>query len=125
MAAFPRQSKKFSRRVKNLPFLPRIRIFIYVLIAVSIILFFFWGEYGFLRMWILHRRIDKLEKQVLALKVAKQDLLWEIDKMKNDPDYLIKYAVENYGYARPDQKIIHFVPLDTTATDQTTAAKPE
>lgn len=123
MAAFPRQSKKFTKRVKNSGFLPRIKIFIYVLAAVSIILFFFWGEYGFFRMWILHRKIDRLEKEVLALKVAKQDLLWEIDKMRNDPDYLIRYAVENYGYARPDQKIIHFVPLDTSATDQV-ATKP-
>jgi cell division protein FtsB len=123
MAAFPRQSKKFARRIRNSRLLPRIKIFVYVLAAVSIILFFFWGEYGFIRMWILHRKIDKLEKEVLALKVAKQDLLWEIDKMKNDPDYLIRYAVENYGYARPDQKIIHFVPLDTSATDPQ-AAEP-
>jgi cell division protein FtsB len=123
MAAFPGTSKKFSKKVRNSGFFPRIRIFIYVLAAVSIILFFFWGEYGFFRMWILHRRIDKLEREILTLKVARQDLAWEIEKMKNDPDYLIRYAVENYGYARPDQKIIHFVPLDTTAANQE-AAEP-
>jgi len=82
-----------------------------------VILVFFWGEFGFFRMWILHRKINKLENEVLALKVAKQDLLWEIDKMKNDPDYLIKHAVENFGYARPDQKIIQFVPVDTSEAD--------
>ena len=117
MPAYPRTSKKFIQRVKKSSYLPRIRIFIYVLIAVSIILFFFWGEFGFFRMWILHHRMAKLEKELVALKVTKQDLLWEIDKIKNDPDYLIKYAVENYGYARPDQKIIQFVPLDSTETE--------
>lgn len=117
MTAYPRTSKKFVRRVKGSSLLPRLKIFIYVLIAVSVILIFFWGEFGFFRMWILHRKIVKLENEVLTLKVAKQDLLWEIDKMKHDPDYLIKHAVENFGYARPDQKIIQFVPVDTSMAD--------
>ena len=121
MAAYPRASKKFSRRVRNSGFFSRIKIFIYVLAAVSIILFFFWGEYGFFRMWILDRKIDKLEHEILVLKVAKQDLLWEIDRMKNDPDFLVRYAVENYGYARPDQRIIHFVPDDSLSSSQASA----
>jgi cell division protein FtsB len=120
MSAYPRTSKRFIQRVKKSSYLPRIRIFIYVLAAVSIILFFFWGEFGFFRVWILHRKMVKLEKEIVALKVTKQDLLWEIDKIKNDSDYLIKYAVENYGYARPDQKIIQFVPMDTTVTESET-----
>jgi hypothetical protein len=82
--------------VKKSSYLPRIRIFIYVLAAVSIILFFFWGEFGFFRVWILHRKMVKLEKEI------------------------VKYAVENYGYARPDQKIIQFVPMDTTVTESET-----
>ena len=113
MAAYPKTSKKFSRRVRGSRAWPRIKIFLYVMAAVSIILFFFWGEFGFIRMWILHRRIVKLEQEVLTLKVAKQDLLWEIKKMKTDPNYIIKHTVENYGYARPDQKIIQFVQVDT------------
>ena len=118
MTAYPKASRKFTRRVKDSGFFPRIRIFIYVLAAVSIILFFFWGEYGFFRMWILDRKIEKLEHEILVLKVARQDLRWEIDKMKSDPQYLIKYAVENYGYARPDQRIIHFVPVDSLPASQ-------
>ena len=117
MPTYPGTSKKFVQRVRKSRFLPRLKVFIYVLIAVSVILIFFWGEFGFFRMWILNRKIDKLEQEILALKVAKQDLLWEIEKMKNDPDYIIKYAVENFGYARPDQKIIQFVPVDTLAAD--------
>lgn len=117
MPAYPRTSKKFIQRVKKSSRLRQVRIFVYVLAAVSIILFFFWGEFGFFRMWILHRKTVKLEKEIVALKVTKQDLLWEIDKIKHDSDYLIKYAVENYGYARPDQKIIQFVPLDTTTAE--------
>ena len=74
-------------------------------------------------MWVLDRRIDKLEKNILNLKVTKQDLLWEIDKMKNDPDYLLRYAVENYGYARSDQRIIQFVPADSSTVSNDNGLK--
>jgi cell division protein FtsB len=85
--------------------------------TVFLILSFFWNEYGFIRMWILKRKIDNLEKELVALQVEQHDLLWEIDRMKNDPDYLKRYAVENYGYARPDQKVIQFVPADSSEGD--------
>ena len=84
---------------------------------VFIILSFFWNEYGFIRMWILERKIDKLQKEIVVLKVEKQDLLWEIDKMKTDPEYIKRYAVEKYGYARADQKVIQFIPADSTKSE--------
>ena len=123
MTAYPKFSKKFGRKVKGSKLLPRLKIFLYVLITVFVILIFFWGEFGFFRMWVLDRRIDKLEKNILNLKVTKQDLLWEIDKMKNDPDYLLRYAVENYGYARSDQRIIQFVPADSSTVSNKNGLK--
>ncbi len=92
-------------------------MFAVVLGLVTLILSFFWSEYGFVRMWILDRKIEKLEKEIVALKVERHDLLWEIDKMKNDPEYIKKYAVEKYGYARSDQKVIQFVPPDSSRGD--------
>lgn len=85
--------------------------------VVFVVLSFFWGEFGFFRMWILSTRIERLEKEIATLQVQKQDLLWEMDKMKNDSDYIKRYAVEKYGYARPDQKVIQFVPTDSAGTD--------
>ncbi len=64
-------------------------------------------------MWVLTKKIEKLEKDILVLKLERQDALWEIDKMKNDPEYIQKYAVQKYGYARPDQNVIQFVPTDS------------
>lgn len=90
-----------------------------VLFSVFIILSFSWGEFGFIRMWILSKKIEKLEKEIATLKVQKQDIAWEIDRMKNDSDYIKRYAVEKYGYARPDQKIIQFVPPDTSSKENT------
>ncbi len=122
MSAYPSFSKKFGRRIKKSGFVPRLKMFLYVLTIVSVVLIFFWGEFGFFRMWVLHRRVEKLEKDIINLKVIRQDLAWEIDKMKYDPDYLLRYAVENYGYARSDQRIIQFVPADSSAGVQETGS---
>lgn len=92
----------------------RLIMFAVIVGTVFLILSFFWNEYGFIRMWILNRKIEKLEKDIIALKVQKHDLLWEIDKMENDPEYIKKYAVEKYGYARSDQRVIQFVPPDSS-----------
>jgi len=117
--AYPTISSKFKSRLKKSKFRSRLIMFAIITASVFVIFSFFWNDYGFIRMWILNRKIDKLEREITALKVEKQDLLWEIDKMKNDPEYLKKYAVEKYGYARSDQKVIQFVPPDSTDIDLT------
>jgi cell division protein FtsB len=85
-------------------------------VLVFIIISFFWGEFGFFRMWYLSKKIDRLERDIRVLKVQRNDILWETDKMQNDPRYIQRYAVEKYGYARPDQKIIQFVPVDSSSS---------
>jgi cell division protein FtsB len=78
-------------------------------------------------MWFLTKKIDRVEQDIRTLKVQRNDLLWETDKLKNDPDYIQRYAIETYGYAKPDQKIIQFVPADTSAVKpmvQTAGSKP-
>ena len=117
MARYPKVSKKFKSRLKKSKIKSRLLMFGIITAAVFVILSFFWGEFGFFRMWILSQRIERLEKEIATLQVAQHDLLWEIDKMKNDPDYIKRYAVEKYGYARPDQTVIQFVPTDSTSAD--------
>ena len=117
MAAYPKISKKFKNRVKKSKLKSRLIMFIVIIGFVFLTLSFFWNEYGFVRMWILKRKIENLEKEIIALNVEKHDLLWEIDKMENDPEYIKKYAVEKYGYARSDQKVIQFVPPDSSESE--------
>jgi cell division protein FtsB len=116
MAEYPRVSDKFSGRVKKSGWMAKIRMFFITMAVVFLIISFFWGEYGFFRMWHLSKKIENLEKDVAILKVQRNDLLWETDKIKNDPDYIQRYATEKYGYARPEQKIIQFVPADSNST---------
>jgi cell division protein FtsB len=82
------------------------------------IISFFWGEYGLVRMFFLSSKIKNLKKDISLLKVQRNDYLWETDKMKNDPAYIQRYAVETYGYAKPEHKIIQFVPADSSAASK-------
>ena len=117
MARYPKVSNKFKSRLKKSKIKSRLLMFGIITAVVFVILSFFWGEFGFFRVWILSKRIERLETEIATLQVKKQDLLWEMDKMKNDSDYIKRYAVEKYGYARPDQKVIQFVPSDSAGTD--------
>jgi cell division protein FtsB len=118
MAEYPRVSEKFSGRVKKSGVGSKIKMFLITTLFVFLIISFFWGEFGFIRMWYLSKKIDKLEKDIEILQVRRNDLLWEADKMKNDSTYIQKYAIEKYGYARPDQKIIQFVPADSSSQNR-------
>ncbi len=120
MARYPKVSKEFKGRLKRSKIKSRLLMFGIITVVVFVILSFFWGEFGFFRMWILSKRIERLQKEIATLQVQKHDLLWEMDKMKNDSDYIKRYAVEEYGYARPDQRVIQFVPSDTAAADAPT-----
>lgn len=116
MAEYPRVSDRFSGRAKKSGWIAKLKMFLITMAVVFLIISFFWGEFGFFRIWYLSKKIENLEKDVAVLKVQRNDLLWETDKIKNDPDYIQRYAIETYGYARPEQKIIQFVPADSTAT---------
>ena len=118
MAEYPSVSKQFSRRVRRSGIGSRIKMFLVTVAFVFLVISFFWGEFGLVRMWFLARKIERLEQNNRVLKVERNDILWETDKMKNDPAYIQQYAIETYGYARPDQKIVQFVPADSSNARQ-------
>jgi cell division protein FtsB len=103
-------------RGRGTGFMYKLKMFLVIAATVFLIFSFFWGESGFIRLWYIDKKIEKVERDIKILKVQRNDLLWETDKIKNDPDYLQRYAIETYGYAKPDQKIIQFVPADTSSS---------
>jgi cell division protein FtsB len=118
MANYPKISDRIKSRTKKAGLKSKLKMFLITAAIVFLVISFFGGEFGFFRMWYLSKKIEKLEKDIEILKVQGNDILWETDKMKNDPAYIQRYAIETYGYARPDQKIIQFVPVDSTGKSQ-------
>jgi cell division protein FtsB len=116
MAEPSRIGARSTSRMKKSGWKSKVIMFLITTAVVFLIISFFWGEYGLVRMWFLAGKVKNLEKDIALLKVQHNDYLWETDKMKNDPAYIQRYAIETYGYAKPEHKIIQFVPADSSNT---------
>jgi len=113
-----RANARSSGRTTKSGWKSKLKMFLITTAAVFMIISFFWGEYGLVRMFFLSNKIKNLKKDIVLLKVQRNDYLWETDKMKHDPLYIQRYAVEKYGYAKPGNKIIQFVPADSSAVSK-------
>ncbi|MBE6151950.1 MAG: septum formation initiator family protein [Firmicutes bacterium] len=75
-------------------------------IALFIIIYFLFtvGIYGF-KLFSLSQKEIELKEKLVSLQAEEQDLKIEIQKLK-DPDYLARYARENYLYSKDGEYII-------------------
>jgi cell division protein FtsB len=121
---YPKVSKKFSKRIKNPKVKSRLKMFVWTLGFVLLFFYFFWGDFGIFRIWILKYKVEALESDIISLKIQKQDMLWEIEKLKNDPEYLKKYAAKAFGYARPDQTVIQFIKGEPGKVNASESSEP-
>ena len=112
---FPKISKDFIKKVKKEKS-GRLKKSLMVSVLVFISVIFLRGEYGLLKIYRLHNKIDTAEKEILHLKVEAEDLTWEIKKLKSDSTYITLYAAEQFGYAWPNQSIIQFLPVPEDST---------
>jgi len=83
-------------------------LFIFVLVFVAVI--FTRGDSGLVKIYRLNDKISTAQQEIVRLKIEAEDLNWEINKLKEDSAYIKLYAAEYYGYAKPDQTIIQFLP---------------
>ena len=62
------------------------------------------GTYTY-KIFTLSNEKKKLENELIEKKEKEEDLANEIDRLK-DPDYLARYARENYSYSKDGEYII-------------------
>lgn len=82
------------------------RLVIFGTISLAIIIYFFisFGTYIF-KIANLTNEKRNLEKELVEKKESEEELNNEIDRLK-DPDYLARYARENYSYSKDGEYII-------------------
>jgi len=75
-------------------------------IALVIIVYFLFtiGMYGY-RLISLSKQESDLKEKLISLQAEEHELKIEIQKLK-DPDYLARYARENYLYSKDGEYII-------------------
>ena len=116
MGDTPKFSTDFIKKINRKKYSKKLKRMIIIPVIVFIAVLFCTGQYGFLKIFRLHKKIVSAEKEIDRLKVQAVDYQWEISKLKNDSVYIKLYASEIYGYGKAGQTIIQFIPpiADTT-----------
>lgn len=82
------------------------RLMIFGTFSIIIIVFFVYSLFNYIiQVKNLNEEQIKLENNLLALKEKESNLKNEIEKLK-DPDYLARFARENYMYSKDGEYII-------------------
>lgn len=74
-------------------------------LLVLIIYFFAWGEYNLFNLWKLHSKQEQLQSQIDEQEAQAEQLSNEIEKLRDDPDYIEKLAREQFKMGRQGEKV--------------------
>lgn len=80
----------------------------YILFAITVVVVFklcFVGRGSFLNIYRSGIKASKFEEQYNELLVKIDETEVKIDKLNNDPEYIIKFARERYGMQRADEHV--------------------
>lgn len=95
-----------STKTKKITKASRRRLSIFGTLSLIIMLYFFITTISnVITIHKLNKQYDNLEKQLNELKEQEQTLKTDIEKLK-DPDYLARYARENYSYSKDGEYVI-------------------
>ena len=98
-------NKKISNSVKR-------RLLIFGTLSILVIVYTFINFLGYvLRYTSLKNEQENLSAELIALKEKEEDLTIELTKLK-DPEYIARYARENYLYSRDGEYIIRIEKKD-------------
>ena len=87
-----------------------VRIIYLILIVFLLLTTMFWGRNSFLKVYLKHREVAKLEQSVKVLKAENDRLRKENQQLKSNPEVIEKIAREQFGYQKDDEKVYRFIP---------------
>ncbi len=70
--------------------------------------FLFGGNQNFYRYWKYRTEKNQLKKEIRALQVEKAKLIEEIERLKNNPEYIEYIARTQYNMGKKGEKVIKF-----------------
>lgn len=100
----PKQTKR------RLAILGPISLFIIVYFLINVVTYSY-------RLVSLYNEEQELKEKLVSLQAEESNLKIEIQKLK-DPDYLARYARENYLYSKDGEYIIKIEEKDSEAEEQ-------
>lgn len=105
-------------RKKKIPKASKKRLAVFGTLSIIIIFYFLFilGFYVY-RIYDLKKEKQLLEDNYTSLKTEEKELRNEIEKLQ-DPDYIARYARENYSYSKDGEYIIK-LKKDETKSEET------
>lgn len=105
-------------RKKKIPKASKKRLAVFGTLSIIIIFYFLFilGFYVY-RIYDLKKEKQLLEDNYTSLKTEEKELRNEIEKLQ-DPDYIARYARENYSYSKDGEYIIK-LKKDETESEET------
>lgn len=80
-----------------------------LILALGILLLFYYffmiGDTGLIQYWQLQSHRDQVVLEIQGLESEKEKLEYEIEQLRNSPDYVEKIAREKYHMKRDDEKV--------------------
>jgi cell division protein FtsB len=70
--------------------------------------FLVYGSSGLVRVWQMQKEVEALEREIVILRAAMQEMARDVDALRSDPAALEKLAREELGFVRPGEKVLKF-----------------
>ncbi len=105
----PKKSRNSFFKEKIVPVLAFIRrrsgLVTILVVSVVFLYLLLLSNRGTISLYRHHSEKEELQQQIETLEQKKTTLMEEIERLKNDKDYIEKIAREKYNMKKPDEKV--------------------
>ena len=79
------------------------------LICMSLIIIFIFGDHGIYKLYKIKKKRKLIQDQITQLRIEREKIKVEKNKLENNLDYIEKIAREKYRMVKPGEKIFKVI----------------
>tara|TARA_B100000941_G_C28310816_1_gene451411 strand:+ start:137 stop:484 length:348 start_codon:yes stop_codon:yes gene_type:complete len=83
---------------------------ILLLIGATLLIIFIFGDHGLFQLYKLKKERAQIQKTIVELRINREKLIAEKNRLENDLDYIEKLARERFRMAKPGEKVFKVIP---------------
>jgi len=83
---------------------------ILLLIGVTLLVIFIFGDHGLMQLYKLKQERKKVQEFIIELRENREKSTAEKNRLENDLEYIEKLARERFRMAKPGEKVFKVIP---------------
>lgn len=91
-------------------------VLIGVVVALLLVVSFFFDEMGFPRYWRLRQQVSQLEQDIATLRSSNAQMKMDVDRLRYDPERIEALAREELGLVRKGETVYQVAPNPATVS---------